>query len=40
MHYMDLPNTYDCGTQPIAKPTKPLSNNIQRKFGANALKNA
>jgi len=36
----NLPNTYDCGTQPIANPTTPLSNRIQRKFGANELRNA
>lgn len=26
--------TYDCGTQPIANPTRPLKNSNQRKFGA------
>lgn len=29
--------THDCGTHPIAKPTRPLSKSNQRKLGATAL---
>lgn len=36
----NLPNTYDCGTQPIANPTTPRNNRIQRKLGAKELRKA
>lgn len=36
---LSMKNTYDCGTQPIAKPTKPRNRSNQPKLGANELKN-
>lgn len=31
--------TYDCGVQPMAKPTRPLKSSNQIKLGAKELKN-
>lgn len=31
-------NAYDCGTHPMANPTKPLNSNNHAKLGANELK--